>query len=78
MSRTYIRIFTGSSIFSNRLKSLLHDNDINAIIKDHQESARLAGFGAPLNSSEVLVADSDLKNALEITKNFQKQIDSPI
>ena len=61
MSRTYIRIFTGSSIFSNRLKSLLHDNDINAIIKDHQESARLAGFGAPLNSSEVLVADSDPK-----------------
>lgn len=76
MSNEYIKIFTGSAILATRLKTLLDEAEIGSIIRDEMESGRLAGFGAPMNSSELFVLESDLEKARPVAENFQEEIDS--
>ncbi len=76
MSQGYINIFTGSSILTTRIKSLLEEQGITGIIKDEMESGRLAGFGAPMNSSQLFVQESDFNRAKPIVKSFKEEIDS--
>lgn len=76
MSNGYIKLFTGSSILASRLRGLLSEVGISSIVRDEMESGRLAGFGAPMNSSELFVTESDLKDAEPIAKNFLEEIDS--
>lgn len=71
---TYIKLYIGTSILANRLAFLLDEAGITTIIKNHDESARLAGFGTLQNSSELLVQDHDLQEAQKITQNFKKEI----
>jgi hypothetical protein len=76
MSQEYINIFTGSSILTARMKHLLEEKGIGSILKDHMESARLAGFGVPMNSSQLFVLESDLEQAQPIVESFEKEIES--
>ena len=76
MSNEYIKIFTGSAILTNRLKGLLSEVEISSIVRDEMESGRLAGFGAPMNSSELFVLESDLEKAKPIANDFLEEIDS--
>ena len=69
----HIKLITSSEIIINRIRTLLAEKNIDSIIKNHRESARLAGFGALDNSVELFVLESDFKNAQEITNEFQKQ-----
>jgi len=74
MSQEYIKIFSGTSIITTRLKSLLEEHYINSIIRDDQESARLAGFGAPINSVQLFVLASDVASATPIVNSFKEEI----
>ncbi|MGY3792698.1 putative signal transducing protein [uncultured Aquimarina sp.] len=71
---TYVKLYIGTSILANRLAFLLDEAGIATIIKNHDESARLAGFGTFQNSSELLVKDDNLQEAYKITENFKKEI----
>lgn len=74
MNTDYIKIFTGTSILVNRLSSLLNNEKIPTIIKDHVNSGNLAGFGALGNSIELFIKEKDKENALEIINHFQEEI----
>ncbi|WP_075344564.1 putative signal transducing protein [Tenacibaculum agarivorans] len=70
----FIKIYSGTSILSNRLASLLNDATINTIVKDNQESGRLAGFGTLGKSVDILINDTDLEEAKKIVEEFQKEV----
>ena len=63
MSDSFILLYTGSLIDVQRLKGLLEENNIFPIIKDENESARLAGFGAPSMMQQLWVPLSEVKKA---------------
>ncbi|MGA0430398.1 MAG: putative signal transducing protein [Flavobacteriaceae bacterium] len=60
MEQVYVKIFTGSSIEVLGIKSCLEAVNIIPVIKDESESARLAGFGAPLEMLQVFVHKDEL------------------
>ena len=74
MNKEHIKVFTGTSIFVNRLSHLLQEANISTIIKDNVNSGTLAGFGTLDNSIELFVQDTDLNKANEIIDAFQKEI----
>ncbi len=74
MNTEHIRIFSGSPVITNGLKSLLRENNIDSLIKNQDESARLAGFGGPMNLAELFILDIDLEKAQPIIDEFKKQI----
>ena len=49
MDSKYKKVFGGNSIEAHRVELTLKDNNIEPILKDESESARMAGFGAPLS-----------------------------
>ena len=70
----YTHIFTGISVLVDRLSFLLNEAKISSMIKDYQESGRLAGFGAPTNSVQLYIANSDIEKATPILEEFKKEI----
>ncbi|MEQ6122990.1 DUF2007 domain-containing protein [Pseudotenacibaculum sp. MALMAid0570] len=74
MREEHVKVFTGTSIFVNRLKNLLGDSNIGSIVKDHVNSSQLAGFGALGNSIELFILNTDLKKATPIIEDFKKEI----
>ena len=74
MSTKHVKIFSGTSIIINRLRSLLEDDHIGSIVKNQFESARLAGFGAPMNSVDLYVLDTDVEKAAPIVERFKEEI----
>ncbi len=72
--KEYVRIFTGTSILVHRLAQLLDEESIPTIIKDAQESGRLAGFGTTGDAVELLIFNSDLDKATPIIEAFKKEI----
>ena len=72
--KEHIKIFTGTSILANRLAFLLDEEGIPSIIKDDQESGRLAGFGTLGDSTELFIFNFDNEKAEEVIKKFKKEI----
>jgi hypothetical protein len=65
------RVVIGESIRIHRLASLLEENGIACLIKDAQESARIAGFGALNNSVELFVNHVNAEQAQKIIEEFE-------
>ncbi len=63
MSTHFTLLYTGSLIDVQRLKGILEENGIYPIIKDENESARLAGFGSPTMMQQLWVPDSEADKA---------------
>lgn len=64
----YTKIFTGNSIVVQKIVLLLKENNIQVIVKDESESARLAGFGAAIDGlQDVYVKNKFAEKATEIT-----------
>jgi hypothetical protein len=61
--KEHIKVYTGTTILTNRLAFLLDEAKIATLIKDNKESGRLAGFGSTGASSELFIYNSDLENA---------------
>lgn len=63
MPDSFSLLYTGSLVEVQRLKAILEENDIFPIIKDENESARLAGFGAPTMMQQLWVPASEVEKA---------------
>ncbi|MDO6473682.1 DUF2007 domain-containing protein [Maribacter sp. 1_MG-2023] len=67
MDSNYIKVFGGNSIEAQRVVLVLKENNIEPILKDETESARLAGFGTPLPELvEIFVNKDEEVRALAI------------
>ena len=67
MDSNYIKVFGGNSIAAQRVELALKENNIEPILKDETESARLAGFGTPLPELvEIFVNKDEEVRALTI------------
>ena len=66
----HVRILTDSSIVINRISRILNGNEIPSLVKDDLESARLAGFGTPLNEIQLYVDEEDVDEAKRIIKSI--------
>jgi hypothetical protein len=76
MKTEHTNLFTGSNIIVTGLKNLLDLENINYLIKDKFESARLGGFGENMSSVEVHVLDSDLEKAKTVIEKYKEKINS--
>ena len=74
MKKEHIKIYSGTSVLVNRLSYLLDNEKIPSLIKNHHESARLGGFGSPIDSVELFIYDSDSEKATPIIEEFEKEI----
>ena len=66
-----VRIYTASAITINRLAQLLEEQNIPSIIKNNQESGRLAGFGTTAESVELYILDTDVEKAQKVVDVFK-------
>ena len=76
MKNTHVKIFSDTSIITNRLSSLLEEKGIASFIKNNVESGRLAGFGTMASSVELFVLEDDLEKAQPIAESYLKEINS--
>jgi len=76
MSADFKTLFTASSIIIHGLEIRLKEENIQYIIKDKFESARLAGFGEQMNNVELLIHEDDFERATPIVDAYKAEIDS--
>ena len=55
MSKSYKKIYSGNTIEVHRFCDELESININPVVKDPEESARLGGFGAFYTDKEIWV-----------------------
>ncbi|QXP72561.1 DUF2007 domain-containing protein [Tenacibaculum sp. HL-MS23] len=72
--KEHIKVYTGTTILTNRLAFLLDEANIATLIKDSKESGRLAGFGSTGDSCELFIYKSDSEHAQEIIDNFKQEV----
>lgn len=70
----HTKVFTGNSITTNRLAFLLDEKGIATLVKDNQESGRLAGFGTTGSLVELFIYEADLEKATSVIEKFKKEI----
>jgi hypothetical protein len=66
----HVRILTSSAIIVQGAAQILKDQDIVPLIKNINESCRLAGFGTLPEEVELHVLESEAETALELIKNL--------
>lgn len=66
----YVKIWTDSAIVVNRVVQVLKEEGIPSMIRDHVESARLAGFGVSPYEVELHVLKRDAMQAKNIVNSF--------
>jgi len=71
---THVLLYTGSFIEIQRLQLDLNDAEIPFIIKNNDESARLAGFGSFGDHVQLLVAKEDLSEATIILNKLKEEL----
>jgi len=59
----HILLYTGSFIEIQRLQLDLQDAEIPFLVKNHNESAKAAGFGALSDNVELFIFESDYEEA---------------
>ncbi|CAM1352406.1 DUF2007 domain-containing protein [Tenacibaculum insulae] len=72
--KEHIKVYTGTTILTNRLAFLLDEAKIATLIKDSKESGRLAGFGATGDSCELFIYNSDFEAAQKIIDIFREEL----
>lgn len=72
----FIKIYTGNFIIVQRIIGELKKININAIVKDQTESARLAGFGGGIvpGFQEVFVNNDELNEAVEVVESINADL----
>jgi len=66
----HIKLHVGSMITLRALEHYLNDKNINCIIKNNTESARLSGYAGTGYIDELFVLEKDYISAKEILKTF--------
>ncbi|MBJ6369384.1 putative signal transducing protein [Snuella sedimenti] len=74
----YIKIYTGDFIIVQRIVTELEAIDINPIVKDQTESARLAGFGGGIvpGFQEIFVNKDELDTAVSVVQSITSELGS--
>jgi hypothetical protein len=67
-----IKVFTGTELVVNLLKSKLEEIGITGIVKNDFQSAIIAGFGASPTSVELYIDKENLPKAEDILAEFYK------
>ncbi len=74
MHTDYTKIFTGNSLLAKRIVEALHEQGIEAVIKDEAESARLAGFASSmLGTVELFVNNDEVQRSETIVQQIDGQ-----
>ena len=66
----HVRILTSSAIIIQGAAQSLKEQGIVSLIKNINESGRLAGFGTLPDEVELYVLESEAEKALELIKDF--------
>jgi len=66
----HVRILTSSAIIVQGAAQSLKEKGIVSLIKNINESGRLAGFGTLPDEVELYVLESEAEKALELIKDF--------
>ena len=66
----YVRILTSSAIIVQGAAQSLKEQGIVSLIKNINESGRLAGFGTLPDEVELYVLESEAEKALELIKDL--------
>lgn len=75
METEYIKIYTGDFLTSQRIQQRLEDIGINAVVKNEDESARLAGFANPVpNLQDIYVHETELEKAKTVVDAIKSEI----
>jgi hypothetical protein len=74
MINEYVKLFTESNIIITGLKNMLEAENVNYIIKDKFESARLGGYGEQSTSVEIHVLKTDVTIAENILAVYKEKI----
>ena len=69
-----IKIFSGSEILALGLKERLEAIDLNVVMKDNIQSAKLAGFGNADLAVELFIQEVDFGKANPIIEEFRLSI----
>jgi len=69
-----IKIFSGSEILALQLKEKLESIDLNVVIKDNIQSARLGGFGSADLAVELFIQETDFHKANPVIEAFRMSI----
>lgn len=69
-----IKIFSGSEILALQLKDKLENIDLNVVIKDNIQSARLGGFGSADLAVELFIQETDFHKANPVIEAFRMSI----
>jgi hypothetical protein len=69
-----IKIFSGSEILALQLKEKLENIDLQVVIKDNIQSARLAGFGSSDLAVELFIQEKDFHKANPVIESFRMSI----
>lgn len=70
MTTKHVKVYTGSSILTRRLKSILEENYIGSIIK----SDKIPAYEITNYIDELFVLSTDAKKAMKIVEAFKKDI----
>ena len=69
-----MKIFSGSEILAQALKSKIEEVGVNTIIKNNIQSAKLAGFGTADQAVEVFIQEIDFGKANPVIEEFRLSI----
>ena len=72
MKKTYIKVYTGSTILVKRLQTLMNEAKIHSRIK----SDKIPAYEITNYIDELFVLNSDLEKAKEIVDDFVTEINS--
>lgn len=70
---SYERIYTGSQINANYIKTVLEEEEIRAVIRNIFESALLGGYGSTPNQVQLYVRKEDIVLAKRIVERYQTE-----
>jgi len=69
-----VKIFSGSEIIAMALNSKLEEKEIQTLVKDNLQSARVAGFGNIGLAVEIFINESDKEKAEPIIEKFKMNL----
>lgn len=72
---SYEKIHTGSAIEIQHLQAALEHNNIKCIVRDDNESAKLAGYGLASDQTRLLVLKEDMIKAKHIVSKTLEEFD---
>jgi hypothetical protein len=68
-----VKIFSGSEITAQAIKTRLNEYNIGTVIKNHIQSGTVAGFGTLGLSVEIYVEQEDVVAAKQVVEEFMNK-----